>query len=154
MRRNIASQIALFYAHDTLSDAAKTGDSAQITVYISKDGAAPEEATNAVTELDSTNMPGIYAITMAQAETNCNDLWIYAKSTSAGVYIAPVLYPIDGNSDLLEADWVIDTSDPTQYQLKIKLKGTSTVLFTKDLKDISGNPIISTLVPIGQQVEA
>jgi len=90
MQKNVASQKVLIYAHDTISDVAKTGDAANITAYISKDGGATAEHTTPSanpTELDSTNMPGVYVFDLAQAETNCDDFVLYAKSSTSGVAI-------------------------------------------------------------------
>lgn len=65
----------------------------------------------------------------------------------------------DGEATLLtitniqESDWVINTANSLQWVLELKLRGTSTVLLTKNLKDIAGDPLISVAYVIGSQVE-
>jgi hypothetical protein len=68
--KNKISQKVACFAYDSTDGSAKTGDAAQITAQISKDGAATA-ATNDVnpTELDATDAPGIYIFDMTQAET-------------------------------------------------------------------------------------
>lgn len=90
--KNIASQKLAVFAWDTSADAEKTGDAANITGQLSKDGAAMA-ATNDVnpTELDATNAPGVYIFDMTQAETNADLLVLFAKSTTANIKLEPVL---------------------------------------------------------------
>lgn len=93
--KNVASQTITVYAWDTSNNAWKTGDAANITAYISKDGGAPA-ATNDTnpTEIDATNMPGAYRFTMQQAETNCDNLELVPKSATSNISLIPVsLYP-------------------------------------------------------------
>lgn len=89
--KNAANQKVTVYAWDIVNDAPKTGDAANITAQISKDGAA-SAATNDTnpTELDSTNHPGVYVFDMTQAESNANMLNITPKSSTTGVIIEPV----------------------------------------------------------------
>lgn len=96
MKKNVASQKVAVYAWDTVNRVAKTGDAANITGQISKDGGAAGATNDAnPTELDATNFPGVYIFDMAQAETNAELVIIQAKSSSTGISILPVLiYPI------------------------------------------------------------
>jgi len=90
--KNVAGQICVVYAYDTANAEAKTGDAANITAYISKDGGAAAQ-TNDVnpTELDATNLPGLYAFGLTQAETNC-DLFVLApQSSTEDIDIEPVV---------------------------------------------------------------
>lgn len=86
--KNTASQKMAVYAYTASTGAAKTGEAAQITGYISKDwGAAAAISDTNPTELDATNMPGWYVFDMTQAETNAEVLIIAAKSSTSGVLI-------------------------------------------------------------------
>jgi len=60
---------------------------------------------------------------------------------------------IDTIKNLLEGDWIIEDADTDQFQLIVKLKGTETVLLTKNLNDINGDPITEVTTVIAQQVE-
>lgn len=90
--KNIASQKIAVYAHDTAADAPKTGDAANITAQISKDGGTTA-ATNDTnpTELDATDAPGIYLFDMTQAETNADLIVLQADSSTADISIEPVI---------------------------------------------------------------
>jgi len=121
MFKNIASQKVLIYAHDVISDIAKTGASANITAYISKDGAAPAQSNDVnPTELDSTNMPGVYVFDLTQAETNCDTFLLYAKSSTDSVAIdivnlvtVPLGLSAQAKLDVnVEADTALANYDP------------------------------------------
>lgn len=86
MYKNRASQKIPIYVWDANTGLGKTGDAANITVKLSKDGGAAATSANAVSELDSTNFPGTYVLTLSQAETNCDLLLVQAVSVTANVY--------------------------------------------------------------------
>lgn len=79
------------FAYDAATGAAKTGDAANITAYLSKDYGTPvaTDDTNP-TELHGTNAPGWYVFDLTKAETNAEALALAAKSSTAGVLIDPV----------------------------------------------------------------
>jgi len=92
MYKNIDSQKVAVYAWDGAAGVAKTGDAANITAEISKDGAA-SAATNDVnpTELDATDHPGIYIFDLTQAETNADLVVITPVSATADIVIRPII---------------------------------------------------------------
>jgi hypothetical protein len=92
LKKNTASQKVPIYAWDITAEAPKTGDAANLTAYIAKDGGAPVQ-TNDInpTELDATNMKGIYLFDLTQAETNADMIVVSPVSTTANVVIRPVL---------------------------------------------------------------
>jgi len=113
--KNIASQLIAVYAHDTAADAPETGDAANITAQISKDGGATA-ATNDVnpTELDAGDAPGIYIFSMTQAETNADMIVLYAVSATADISIEPVvIYTVPGTNAGVDADVVAISGDTT-----------------------------------------
>jgi hypothetical protein len=86
--KNTASQKIAVYAYTASTGAAKTGDAAQITGYISKDwGAAAAITDTNPTELDATNMQGWYVFDLTQTETNAEVLIIAAVSSTSGVLV-------------------------------------------------------------------
>lgn len=90
--KNTASQKIPVYAWDSAKGAPKTGDAANITAYISKDGGTAAATNDAnPTELDATNMPGIYIFDMTQAETNAALVMLSPKSSTSGIHIEPVI---------------------------------------------------------------
>lgn len=100
MLKNVSGQYAHIEAWITATGLPKTGDAGQITAYIEKDaGGAVQTDDVAPTEVDATNMPGVYRFTLTQAETNANEITIKAKSSTSGVQIAAVTYqPLPFNS--------------------------------------------------------
>ena len=92
MFKNVAGQKVAVLAWDTDADAEKTGDAANITAQISKDGAATA-ASNDVnpTELDAADAPGIYLFDATQAESNCDLFVLFAKSSTANIKLEPVV---------------------------------------------------------------
>lgn len=84
MIKNTAGQKLVVFAYDTLNQAVMTGDAANITAKISKDGAA-YVATNDVnpTEIER----GRYAFDLTQAETNCDRWHVVPHSVTAGVVV-------------------------------------------------------------------
>jgi hypothetical protein len=86
--KNKSSQKISVFAYTAATGAAKTGDAANITAYLSKDwGAAAAVTDTNPTELDATNMPGHYVFDLTQAETNAEVLILAPKSATAGVVI-------------------------------------------------------------------
>jgi hypothetical protein len=90
--KNAANQKIAVFAWDTSANAEKTGDAANITARISKDGAAVAQ-TNDVnpTELDATYAPGIYLFDMTQAETDAELIVLFAKSSTANIKLEPIV---------------------------------------------------------------
>lgn len=90
--KNVVSQKLAIYAHDILADTGKTGDAANITAQISKDGAACDATDDAnPTELDATDAPGIYLFDLTQAETNANLVIVSPISSTGNIKIEPVI---------------------------------------------------------------
>ena len=88
MLKNVAGQYIDIEAWSSATGAEVTGDAGNITAYIEKDagGAVQSDDVNP-SEVDATNMPGVYRFTLTQAETNCNNFTLKAKSTTANVRI-------------------------------------------------------------------
>jgi hypothetical protein len=71
IQKNTALANFMFPMYDSTTKEPKTGlVVASITKYESIDGAAPVALTGAITEVNATNMPGIYAISLTAGETN------------------------------------------------------------------------------------
>lgn len=110
LKKDKATQFLTFFMFTDTTHAGKTGDAANITVYLSKDGATPVVSTNSVTEMDATNMPGCYQLALTQAETAFGTVSAYAVSTTVNiecldlVTVHPSIWLFDGVSleDLLQ----------------------------------------------------
>ena len=100
--KNVASQKLSVYAYYGSTNAPATGQAANISAYISKDGAAAAATNDAApTELDATNMKGIYLFDLAQAETNANMLDVSPVCSTDDVLLDPVHVYTESASDIL-----------------------------------------------------
>lgn len=106
MLKNTASQKIAVFAFDTTTGAPKTGDSANISVYLSKDwGAVTQLTDTTATEMDSTNAKGWYLFDVSQTETNADTLHFTGKSSTANIsVVGNTIYTRAPNSNLLSID--------------------------------------------------
>lgn len=77
-----------YIAWDTNANVGKSGDVANHTLRWVKDGTAAAP-TNAASEIDATNAPGAYKITLTSAECTCHTGVLVGKSSTANVSIIP-----------------------------------------------------------------
>jgi hypothetical protein len=83
------SLTVVYIAWDTASNTGKTGDVANHTLRWIKDGTAAAP-TNSPVEVDATNAPGAYKLTLTASECDCNIGWLVGKSSTSGVSLMPV----------------------------------------------------------------
>jgi len=85
-------------AFDASTGLLKSGDAANITVYVSKDGGTVTALTDtSATEMDATNAKGNYKFDVSQAETDAVVLDFTGKSSTANVVIVPVKIKTEPN---------------------------------------------------------
>lgn len=89
LQKNTAGQGFYLFDYDTTNNAPKTGDAANLTVYRSLDGGTATAITGSVTEVSATSMPGIYWVSVSQADTNGNLFAFYGISTTSGCRCDP-----------------------------------------------------------------
>src|SRR4051812_25503269 len=90
--KNTSGQKLRMLAIDTGSNLPKTGDSANLTAYVSKDhGTLTALTDTSATEVDASNAPGVYEFDLSQAETNADNLDFTAKSSTSGIRLVPIL---------------------------------------------------------------
>ena len=88
MFKNVASQTIDVFAFDYSTGAPKTGDAANISVYLSKDdGSLPQLTDTSATEISSTNAPGWYRFDVSQTESNADKLLFTGKSSTSNVTV-------------------------------------------------------------------
>lgn len=91
MFKNVASQKLVVFAFDSTTNLPKTGDSANITAYVSKDfGTVTVLDDTTATEMDATNAKGYYLFDLTQAETNADCLTFSAKSGTSNIVVIAV----------------------------------------------------------------
>lgn len=87
--RGVATKVEVF-AFDYSTGAPKTGDAANITVYVAKDhGTATVLGDTSATEVDSTNAKGVYRFDVTATEMDADHLLFTGKSSTANVAIVP-----------------------------------------------------------------
>jgi hypothetical protein len=144
MFKNVASQKIEFFAFDTTTGAAKTGDAANITGAVTKDfGTATAFATNTATEVSSSLAPGVYSFPLAQAETNADHLLCTAKSSTANVGITPRFVETNPPNFTTQA---IDSTGSVKIQTVLKKAVALTWPFT--MRDTTGAPLTGSTVSV------
>lgn len=86
--KNAAITVVIL-AWDTAANAAKTGDAANLTVRGIRDGVEFTPSAPNVTQVDATNRPGEYFVSLTAAENNGIDLSVGGKSSTASVAVIP-----------------------------------------------------------------
>lgn len=88
------SFVANLVAWDTVNNAPKTGDSANISLRWIKDGTSAA-TTNACSEVDATNDPGIYKVTLTATEAQAICGTLCGKSSSTGISIISITFTFE-----------------------------------------------------------
>lgn len=88
-----AAYTYVYAAFDRNTGSWKTGDAANHTVYLSKDGSNFVQATNSPSELLLPNgsPTGLYRVTLTASEMSANSVAVYVVSSTSGVYIQPAV---------------------------------------------------------------
>jgi hypothetical protein len=83
-----SSLVITYMAWDFVNQAGKTGDVANHTLRLMRDG---EETvpTNSPSEVNTNTIPGMYKLTVTAAEADCLLLVVGGKSSTSGVSIVP-----------------------------------------------------------------
>jgi hypothetical protein len=104
-----------FLAWDTNANTGKTGDSANFTLRLIADGGIPAVPTNAISEPDSTNMPGTYELALTAGEMNADFVTLHGISSTSNIVIFPLFITTESgdlaaiDSQLTVTDGVVDT---------------------------------------------
>ena len=75
---------------DTVNNVGKTGDASNITLRGVRDGTLFTPSEPSITQVDSTNLPGVYKASLTASENNGTFLTLGGKSSSTGCVIIPV----------------------------------------------------------------
>jgi hypothetical protein len=94
MATRALSQVVCYMAYNSSTGAYTTGDSANHTLSWVKDGSR-SAPTNAASEVDSANAPGLYKVTLTATETDCIEGVLAGKSSSSNVILIPTHVAFD-----------------------------------------------------------
>jgi hypothetical protein len=89
-----------YFAYDTTNKVGKTGDVANHTIKLQRDNNAPVNLTNALTEIDATNLPGWYKVNLTTSETVADSLLIAGKSSTPGIIIQGTQIALESSAQL------------------------------------------------------
>lgn len=76
-----------YYAWDAVNGVPKTGDVANHTLRLVKDGGTATAPTNAAAEIDATNSKGWYKVVLTSAETTADVVLLAGVSSTTGIAI-------------------------------------------------------------------
>lgn len=136
-----------YIAWDTSANVGKTGDVANHTLRWIKDGTA-SVPTNSASEIDATNAPGAYKLTLTTGEGTCQVGTLVGKSSTANVSIIP----ISVSFELLPTTYygtaggipILDGNGNILADVK-RLNGTS-----QTARDIGASVLLSSGIGTGQ----
>jgi hypothetical protein len=80
----------------------RTGDAANLTMRVIKDGGVPAAATNSPTEKEN----GVYALVLTATEMTASEVCVEGSSSTASTYVVPrhIMTRISAATEVLDAD--------------------------------------------------
>ena len=94
--------VVQYVAWDTSGNSGKTGDSANHTLRWVKDGTSAAPSAPSITEIDSTNAPGLYKASISASEADCNIGTLCGKSSTSGVAIIPITIAFENGPEIAD----------------------------------------------------
>lgn len=104
MPKRNSTYYATIYAIDVTTGEGKTGDAANISLFVSLDGGAPQPVTNTVVELSPVNAPGSYQVLLTASEMNAESIELTGYSSTPGINIYPKSFTTVMNANLTEVN--------------------------------------------------
>ena len=135
IKKNAASQFVYFMAWN--SSAApivpRTGDSANISMFVALNGANEAAASNSPAEVDATNLPGVYRLELTQAETNADSIIVGGTSSTSDTQIT--------NTQIHPEQWLFDGLTLDSFMISVHAASSGLAVKTSTgvtFKDRSG----------------
>ena len=118
-QKNVALTIT-FVCWNTSTNTYATGETwngstGTLALHTIGDGTLSPTLTAVVTELDATNTPGLYSITIAQANMNYNQICFGGKSSTANVVVIP--RAIDTNANMTQINGALTSGNNATLSL-------------------------------------
>ena len=98
-----------YIAWDTANNIGKTGDGGNHTISGSRDGTQFTPTDNTPSEIDSTNLKGVYSIDLTAVENNGSFLTMGGESSTGNIVIIPISWANESNS--VDTTLAVRTSD-------------------------------------------
>lgn len=121
-----------YVAWDNSSNTGKTGDGANHTLRYVADGVEGTPAAPNITEVDPTNLPGVYKATLAADENIGDFMLLGGVSSTANVVIIPVQWANDDATISSRASQTSVDALPTATDVRIEMDTSSTKLANLD----------------------
>lgn len=144
MLKNTAGQRIALFAFNVTTGAPVTGDAANLTAYVSKDGGTVTALTDTTaTQMDATNAPGWYLWDVSQTESNADWLLFTGKSSTANVsLVGQSVYTRPANFTALS----INASGRALIQSGLQRNASAIVAFP--MRDTTGAPLTGSTVTV------
>ena len=126
-----------FFATD--ADGGKTGDKAQFTLKLVKDGVL-DGVDGSITEVDATNAPGMYWVPLTAAENTGSMITLCGVSSPSGVTINPISWT--NISSMAAISGSVSAADNLESAL-----GASVI--TANVKQVNGSTDGATFMALG-----
>ena len=126
-----------FFATD--ADGGKTGDKAQFTLKLVKDGVL-DGVDGSITEVDATNAPGMYWVPLTAAENTGSMITLCGSSSTSGVTINPISWT--NISSMAAISGSVSAADNLESAL-----GASVI--TANVKQVNGSTDGATFMALG-----
>ena len=126
-----------FFATD--ADGGKTGDKAQFTLKLVKDGVL-DGVDGSITEVDSTNAPGMYWVPLTADENTGSMITLCGSSSTSGVTINPISWT--NISSMAAISGSVSAADNLESAL-----GASVI--TANVKQVNGSTDGATFMALG-----
>lgn len=100
-------------AWDTANNMGKTGDAANITVRGVGDGVEFTPSAPTISEVDATNLPGVYSVSLIASENNYNFVTLGGVSATSDVVIIPLSWANEREAGAGAITWTYTITDGT-----------------------------------------
>lgn len=86
---NVTGQTLYVFAFDNTTGKGKAGEAANITIFYQEKGGASTDLAQTITEVDATNMPGVYSAPIPQGIIDTQYTFFHPKCSTANVGMTP-----------------------------------------------------------------
>lgn len=142
------------YAWNVASNAPKTGDSANLSLFWIKDGTKAATA-NTPAEVSSTDNPGLYKVALTSTETDCNIGTLHGKSSTSDVVLIPVQIQFERLPDAAPGATsgvsVVGSAMTLDAAQRVKLDASQPDYAPAKASDLLGIRLVTTVSAVNSQ---
>jgi hypothetical protein len=142
-----------YVAWDTSANVGKTGDSANHTIRGVGDGSEYTPAASP-SEVDLTNLPGVYKIAIASGENNYSFVTLGGKSSTANIVLIPVYWTNEVNANAVQILGTAVSSPATAGILDVNIKNIANAVVNTANAQIGANVVTQANIDFGTTQKA